>query len=353
LIRSPLLALLTLVPVFFSALICVINLVHLFGLMERSNVIWLFPFIAVILISLWSLQRFLAWRRLHSRDQTLVSTAVESLIPMSRYRPRALPFGSKPSQVKSLLWQQVRQTGPLCLALLVVSAFLAIIVLATNANPGSPLVVRVFGGISPLFIMLSASCFGVMVFYGDNVHRRCGFLADRGISPTRVWWTRMVPPATACLLLIAFMGLIMLTVRNESFDESRRLFASFIVMAVVLFAFGQLVSQWTAKPLLAFFAAPAYAFFSMLPISYLLGRLQGTFEGGLFAVLLIVPVLLLATWRLTGRWLEGRINHGYTARVVGYTAIAVLLPCLWIGLSHWVRATASVIGYAIGPGVMP
>jgi hypothetical protein len=210
-------------------------------------------------------------------------------------------------------------------------------------------VVHVFGGISPLFTLLSASWFGALVFYGDNVHRRCSFFADRGISPTRVWWTRLAPPAIACLVLIVSVVLVRFNVQEEVLVQLHGPLVAYMVLLAVLFAFGQLVSQWTQRPLLAFVAAPAYTAVSLLPVAYMLDRYHASFT----VTLLSVPVLLLATWRLTGRWLDGKVQHGFTGRVLGYTLIAVLLPCLWIGVSDWARNGAGLIGGGIPSGILP
>jgi hypothetical protein len=198
----------------------------------------------------------------------------------------------------------------------------------------------IFGGMAPLLIMMSASWLGAIVFYCDNLHRRCAFFADRGISPTRVWWTRMLPPTIAFLLLIGSISVI-----GFSFIETRagQNTLDFIAMCAVLFAYGQLVSQWTQRPLLAFFAAPAYACVSLAPVFYLLGRAGGPFA----AIVLVVPVLLFASWRSTKFWLEGRVQRAYTARVIGYTALAVLLPCLWIGVQHLAPPSASTVGQVV------
>ena len=44
---------------------------------------------------------------------------------------------------------------------------------------------------------------GAMTFYADARFRRRSFLADRGVRPSTVWWTRVVPPWLAMLPLLA------------------------------------------------------------------------------------------------------------------------------------------------------
>ena len=97
------------------------------------------------------------------------------------------------------------------------------------------------------------------------------------------------------------------------------------MLVLVLFAFGQLVSQWVDRPVLAFLAAPAYAFVSLTPLFYFFAWQ----EASPFALLLVVvPILLFASWHLSRDWLSGRDRAMYTARVIAYTIAAVAAPCL-------------------------
>jgi hypothetical protein len=273
--------------------------------------------IAVVLW-LWLCQRLLARRRLLLPVTNIVSrTALQ--LPESDYRPPLLRIGAQPSQVASLLWQQLRQAGPVCICLIGISTLWTLVFAVTSLSPRPLTFVSVVGQTFPAFAILSASWLGAIVFYGDNVNRRCAFFADRGIEPTRIWWTRMVPPALSCIILLL---LIAGTAASVGLDD----WPQFLAVAIVLFAFGQLVSQWVERPLLAFFAAPAYAGVSLAPIAYVMDYFDGDFA----LILMTVPVLLFASWRLTGRWLENRVKAGYTIRVLAYTGIAVLIPCLWI-----------------------
>ena len=131
------------------------------------------------------------------------------------------------------------------------------------------------------------------------------------------------------MVLLALIGIVALAAYTD--NRERLVTESFhaVVLMIVLFAFGQLVSQWTDRPLLAFLAAPAYAFVSLSPIFYLIEAFDAPFA----VIVLTVPVLLFATWRLTRYWLDGQIKSQFTARVLAYTALAVLMPFLWIALT--------------------
>lgn len=334
-IRSPLIALLTLVLVYTFISITYITFTDWMewnrGWYEFSIV--LAVGIAVIAVA-WGLQSVFARQRLLLPSETTRFNHRGDL-PVYTYRPPVSIASRRPTEVASLLWQQIRQTAPLCISLLGMANLF--ILAFCISNPGGVLngPVRTLGFFSVPFVVLCGSWLGASVFYGDTIRHRCGFFADRGISPTRIWLTRMAPPAVACGILLLSMSLLWF---NLSRDEFRQIWGApwqFMVLIIVLFAFGQLVSQWTERPLLAFFAAPAYAFMCLMPIFYAIERFNSSF----LLLILTAPVLLVATWRQTGRWLEGR-KRQYAARVIGYTAAAILLPILLIPIQFFLPNVA-------------
>jgi hypothetical protein len=203
--------------------------------------------------------------------------------------------------------------------------------LALYRNPRVPRnqFLRSVQDFSPVVIFIGASWLGSLVFYGDNVRRRCVFFADRGIAPTKIWLTRLLLPSVFCLLLLAVAVLA-----QSNLNQSRRDLGAFPIIIAVNFAFGQLVGQWTKRPVLAFFAAPAYAGAAMLIVFAMLGYYPTYYP----RALLVVPILLIASWQLSSRWLSGRIDLGYHCRAVTYTALAVSLPMLAI---VWTRVAST------------
>lgn len=232
----------------------------------------------------------------------------------------------------------IRQAAPLTLLLITIFALAAPVLLADIH----------LRGLSWLLVVISSSSLGALVFYGDNLHHRCSFFADRGISPTRIWWTRLLPPGIAFLVMLTIVTIVSLGVDSDPIDFPAPPTLSIVIVSVVLFAFGQLVSQWARRPILAFFAAPTYACISMSPVFYL------ETDPGSGSEALVVPVLLFATWRLTKRWLEGERQAAYTIRVIAYTSLAVLLPCLWISSQRMMPWIANAIGQiSLLTGLMP
>ncbi len=348
LIRSPLIALLVLLPAYYLVVFGFTILVHYLNL---STWVRSWPSLIVLgvgfLLVAWLLQMLLARRRFLLPVGSFVPRAVANLSESREYRPSRLPVHTQPSQVVSLLWQQLRQTGPVSIALVAISTVFAFAYALTYSNANRHNAAGILA-LCPGFIALSASWLGAIVFYGDNVHRRCAFFADRGISPTRIWWTRMAPPATACLILLALIGIVAAAAYTDA--RGRLITDSFHAAALmtVMFAFGQLVSQWSERPLLAFFAAPAYAFVCLSPVFYMIEVFDVSFD----VIVLTVPVLLFATWQLTSYWLDGQIKAQFTARVLGYTALAVLMPFLWIALTGLMTPGHNFVSTLL-LGVMP
>ncbi len=86
-------------------------------------------------------------------------------------------------------------------------------------------------------IFFSSLCWvAILTFHGDQVNKRVQFLAERGVSPTRVWWTRQLVPAL-CVLVFANASVVVVRVLGRG-DGWEMLFASCILYAV---------SQWLSQ----------------------------------------------------------------------------------------------------------
>ncbi len=326
-IRMPVAGLIALLPVFGLVCFFVMYVTFVMKLMPTENhgelSLMAFPAGAGFLLLIGLVQHTLARRRLTRPDSSRWVLPQEMLVNPGHYRPPSMGVSQKPSQAAALLWQQCRQTAPVCVSLIGLSLILMLLYATTRDRPvrSGGVLMLISGGLAPLFITLSASWIGVLTFYADNRHRRYAFLADRGISPTKVWWTRLVPTLVGALfLMISLVAIGHLVIRDMAHGWSEGWQITSLI--IVMYAFGQLVSQWIERPVLAFLAAPAYTGVCILPISYFL-------EGSTLPWIgLAVPVLLFASWHLSKPWLEGRNKTAQTIQVVGYTLLAIAMPCL-------------------------
>ncbi len=169
--------------------------------------------------------------------------------------------------------------------------------------------------------LLAASWLGVLAFQGDGVQDRIRFLAERGLAPAKIWWTRHVPPlsllATALALTLVFLP-----------AELRRAHVSplglLCVVAAVLFTYtvSQAVGQIFRSSTIAAIAAPV--------VTWALAA-----YGGSLMTLLGVPFWLLAacgllpwlaTFVLMRRWMDGRLGWGFWGAHAGFLAVGLVLP---------------------------
>ncbi|QDT05555.1 hypothetical protein K227x_39560 [Rubripirellula lacrimiformis] len=288
------------------------------------------------LAGLFVLQRWLARRRLLDTEKTL-SNPMGAVVTAEAYRPPPMAVVGlyRPSPIFALLWQQWRQVQLAVLPMVVIVFVLC--VMSTSRNYFRPM--HAMAELAIPVTTLALMWLGALTFYGDSVRRQCAFFADRGISKSQIWLTRIIPTLVPALFLIA-----MVFVTQQSQDGPQRMGDMEPISVAWWFAFygcGQLVSLWVKRPVLSFFATPAFAMISlMMTVIFLTG-----YVGYQWAMLAVPPVLLFASWRLIGRWLDGRMDRGFHVRVVAWTVAAAALPILIVMASRWVTTPMQMDGW--------
>ncbi len=213
---------------------------------------------------------------------------------------------------RSLLWQQYQQIrGPIR----VWFCLIAIILLGSILSRRIPFLDPFFGpGLSTLAVSIASLSLGVLCFYQDNCQKTKAFLAERGITPSFVWWTRVLPPFAA-FALIAMIHLIVSPSLDSHYIPS--LPHTHAVFFLLFFASGALVSQSIERPIFAFLVTPCHAFF-------ISGVLQIWSWDYVFTGVIASGILLWGSWKLSHRWMDGRINLRFASHVVAYTALAIV-----------------------------
>ncbi|TWU37298.1 ABC transporter permease [Novipirellula artificiosorum] len=348
-VRSPVAALLLMVPLIvalsFAATITgsiLVNAIRYYELdVHWFNGIKLWSLIGVgigYLAVVWVVGRWLGKRRMVGAERTF-SLRLSNDFVRPYQPPRGLPGAeSKPSRTKALLWQQWRQMAPVAIPLFSIALVsLLLFKLVPTRIHGTQGWLSGMAEFAPLFLSLAVIWLGGATFYGDAVRRRCAYFADRGISPTAVWWTRLAVPALFCLVVGGLMLIPSSSAAQQS-DRSNDFQGSLLFAAALagIFVVSQFASQITHRPVLGFLVAPVavvlyYMFVAMTAVVYDL------YAG---AMALALPVLLFATWRMTPRWLEGRFGTGFYARAFGYAALALVLPWTLILASRVITTPA-------------
>lgn len=238
----------------------------------------------------------------------------------------------RPAQpaVSALLWQNAVQNRWLWLALA------AMLLLGTWATVQVPY--ELYGSIvrsvdeatmqlGILIGSLAACWLGVFAYQGDRMHQRIRFLADRGVSPTRVWWTRHWIPVG--IILVA--GLLRFALRPGQawgIDSLPSLvtydFFRFLAIAFGIYGVSQWASHWLRSPIIAAVVVPLVA----LILAVFTIFAMELFEAPLWLLIGSVLLLVFATWFQSKAWMDGAWNWKYYATHAGFLAVALVLPLI-------------------------
>ncbi|WP_182866038.1 hypothetical protein [Stieleria mannarensis] len=334
--RSPITALVVLVPLVMAAIWAVVyaSIILLPAAQFRGppqrvieeNAGTFALLVVVALLVLAGLSLLAAWRRLTWPESRRAGRALAES-PTGAFRPPpdvtssklagAMVFG-RPRPLFALLWLQVRPIR----WQLVVLTMVAITGALFTALPNNEFVVVGYSiSILPLFMIAA------LTFYSDSVRQRCVFLYDRGISPTKVWLTRVWPTLCATMIVLAIM--VAAGIYHDATDVDRALARSWdnrlVITAMVViagFALTQLVSQWSPRPTLAFFAGPVFVQLA----AFVLAGLLMFYTRASAVLLLSSAILMLASWRLTSKWMAGEKGKAYVVPMIGFIAAALFLP---------------------------
>ncbi|WP_372721080.1 hypothetical protein [Novipirellula sp.] len=312
LVRSPMGGLILLVPVILLASWFAVGVVQtiLFGHFDvygslnnvsKSAIQKSAIFALGYLFVLWCIQRLLGRRRLVSVERAPLLVSHEIVRP---YQPPIEQVLKRPSRVYALLWQQLEQTKWF-LGMLTFAGF--VVLFAWYISPQrQDAHIQILAQVA---LGVISSWLGALAFYGDTVRGRSVYFADHGVRPSMIWGTRIGPPLVCCLFL-AGVGVWM----SGGASMAAILFAAF--------AFGQLAATVTPRATLGLLTAPLYPAFSLS----ILAPFFGLYPNYIYTVIFIFPVLLLATWRISSRWLEQRRDVWFQWTVIAFVLIAFVTP---------------------------
>ena len=340
LLRSPLAALFLTLPL---AIIASLLMLAILSLRDRHSV-WLGESVDMVLtgvilsLVLVVLQHFLALSRLRPRgksasshnahyslfnavgvsmDQNSSATTTHLNLRLSvpKWNAKALQSfaaitcgTTPPTPIRAMLWQaKSQQLMPVVLLTLVASFSL-----------GRWSYIR-FSGLFEFVVIpvvMSMCWIGSMTFYVDTIRKRHLYFSERPISRTLVWWTRMLIPASAILIIVAGAWLWTLPYLQK------------LPFSVGVFGFAicSLVSMAATRPMLGILGGPVlFVFVMSVQASYLNDYIDYLTWSWIAAI----PVLF-ATWRLLPRWKRGHRGLGFGSRVVAYILLGML--CLVVAI---------------------
>ena len=286
-----------------------------------------------------SLQRMLARRRLNRMVGRSWSKRLNSSSTGVAYKPPVAVIAPRASTAKVLVWQQIRQCWHLGLLILLTSVSYMLLSYGFRRDRWN-WSANAWESLIPLFLGLAAIWLGVLVFYGDNFKNRRSYFADRGFTVNVIWWTRLSAPFFMLVALIVFLLVLHPdtdTLLRVDLHSTGLSLAGAIIELVTCFAFGQLVCQWIRRPVLAFFAGPAFA---VIP-AIILMLFASMYPNYAWWIMISALVMLFGSWQLTVAWIENPHRDGNNAggirwciqwlkkpevRAVSYVLLAILCP---------------------------
>ena len=225
------------------------------------------------------------------------------------------------SQSSSLIWQISRQNILLWVGLVLIAAVSGCLCLYYSLN--KPTEADLFLTIL-LPIGLVLSWLGASVFGSDAYRGRINFLAQRGVAPGVIWWTRMILPLGSVVLLslLLFFGISMLGTKAQGLAGV--FVGVWITVLLMMFAFTQWFSQWTRSTLIGFCVAPAV---TVMIIGYQIIVIQ--FLHAPWWILLVpCAIAMLATRIMLCPWMDGRFDLRYWTGHGALLLVALGIPLI-------------------------
>ncbi len=325
--RSSLVALLALIPLALLPGVVTFGLNHLvrwpgaFSLTLSDPAPWMMA-VALIVLSVTLL--VVGWRRgmkFLAPEQVCEKPFSWSRVRENLWGESAIWARPTHSPAAMLNWQFVRQNRTVLAGIAALLLVALGLLITTQPDASGRPVLAAFCG------LLAASWLGVLAFQGDGVQDRIRFLAERGVSPAKIWWTRHAPAlsllATALLLMVLFLPAHL---RSSQLSAPSILF----VAAAVLFTYGvsQAVGQVFPSSAIAAIAAPVGAWGLVAYGSSVIGLLGVPYW--LLALCSSLP--WLATFLLMRRWMDGRLGWGFWGAHASFLAAVMVLPLIPAGL---------------------
>jgi len=228
---------------------------------------------------------------------------------------------------QALVWQSVWQAPFLFFGSV---AMLVIAVLGTSGFPRSGTELEWLSHWVPLLTLIagvSLCWLGCSAFQGDNIGNRIRFLADRGVSPHRVWRTRHWIP----VLVIVGAAFLRLALRSVLATEGDRTpeaiawdFVQFLIGALAIYVVCQWFSQCIKSPVVCFVTAPLLAGGMVIYGTFATQGMQAP----LWTVGISLALLVIATWVQMKPWMDRAMNGRYYATHGGFLSVALIVPLI-------------------------
>lgn len=289
---------------------------------SATPIIWLMSYMLAL-----SVVGFFAWR---TGSRSFVAPGGRSINRTGSsklaYVPETHFFSmNRASERGALLWHAWRQNRTLILALIVTGLASWLLFNFEDQGQMANLAITFVGGSFALLL----TWVGALSMGADQHLRRIYFLAERGISPSKIWLSRIVVPFT----ILIFIAIIVVggqwLLKDIVANGSPRLIA---ILVAVLFSFVAVtVSHWWGQLGLSRVVTLCGA-----PLTFALAigyytSLVSSFIAPLWLTLAMLAIPPLATWFSMRAWMDRRFTISYYIRHGLFLLAAVVTPLIPFG----------------------
>jgi len=185
--------------------------------------------------------------------------------------------------------------------------------------------VRDLSRLPAIWILPCSICgMALFAFQGDSARGQIRFLAERGVSPNRVWLSRQVFPfcffclaAGFCLMLIASASF-----KSGQWHETRLPRSTVIICLGISYSISQWIGQLIKRLPIAVALSLAISCAAISSASFSLDELEIPMSL-MVGSLIVLP--LAATFWMTQRWMDGRTGSGFWYRHAAIAVVAFIL----------------------------
>jgi ABC-type transport system involved in multi-copper enzyme maturation permease subunit len=226
--------------------------------------------------------------------------------------------------VSSLVWQFATQNRMLVAAgvIMVASPAFSYLLLSRRDQVNFPL---------PLLIYwLVASWLGATVFQSDATQQRIRFLAERGVKPSTVWWTRQFIPLSLAIVsavILLFYSRDVIRTHANSGPYGSQPFPLLVLGAPIILlihAAAQWQGQLIRSPIVSLLAAPATVLGAVGYAAFAVTTLGSPF----WLIFVSIAIAIAATRLMMPAWMDGRTGLRYWAVHGTMLALAFLIPAI-------------------------
>ncbi len=256
------------------------------------------------------------------------------------YRSESNFFRYKRSgETGALLWHAWMQNRTMIIAMIV--AALASWIFAINVGIEEGVTAFSVGSYALLVCWV-----GTMAFGADQHLRRVHFLAERGISPAKVWVSRLaVPFGVLTLLVLTVLSIELFNDRGYELPPHSILISCAIaaVWSYVAISIAGWWGQLGFSRAVSLCGAPLAV---VLLVSYF-ASIISMFVAPIWLVILMLPIPFLATRFSMRAWMDRRFTASYYVRHGLFLLMAVVLPLVPLGFQIATVARMSDANYRL------